>query len=163
MTRTVTQILGAATRIESLAQEIYSGLAITFEHQPFLKELFAQLAAEEGQHAMRIRLLERHAGKAPWPAGELERIGSDLEALAAEIAEKQASFRKLHAGSDARGVLRSLADMELRFGSVHAEELARSGDPAVQKLFVALAQQDDRHRELITRAFGSAGVATVPS
>jgi rubrerythrin len=159
MTRTAMQILGAATRIESLAQEIYAGLAVTFEHQPYLKELFGKLAAEEGQHAMRIRLLDRHAGKAPWSAEERERIGSDLDALAAEITEKQASFRKLHAASDAREVLASLAEMELRFGSVHAEELARSGDGEVQKLFGALAQQDDRHRELIARALGKATTA----
>jgi rubrerythrin len=163
MTRTATQILGAATRIESLAQDIYTGLAVTFEHQPFLKELFGKLATEEGQHAMRIRLLDRHAGKAPWPADKLERIGADLDALAAEITVKQASFRKLHAASDAREVLRSLVEMELRFGSVHAEELARSGDPEVQKLFGALAQQDDRHRELIARALGAAGDGQKPS
>ncbi len=156
------QILGAATRIESVAQDIYANLATTFDNQPFLKELFGQLAIEEGQHAMRIRLLDRHAGKAPWPVEKLERIGSDLDALAAELTEKQVSFRKLHARSDARDVLRSLADMELRFGSVHAEELARSGDPEVQKLFEALAQQDDRHRELIARALGIASEGTRP-
>jgi rubrerythrin len=155
MTRTAMQILGAATRIEALAQDIYAGLAVTFEHQPYLRELFGKLAAEEGQHAMRIRLLDRHAGKAPWPSGVLERIGADLDALSAEIVEKQASFRKLHAASDAREVLAALAEMELRFGSVHAEELARSGDEEVQKLFGALAQQDDRHRELIGRALGN--------
>jgi rubrerythrin len=163
MTRTVMQILGAATRIESQAQDIYKGLAATFEHQPFLKELFGQLAAEEGQHAMRIRLLDRHGGKASWPADRLERIGSDLDALSAEIAEKQVAFGRLHAASDAREVLRSLAEMELRFGSVHAEELARSGDPAVEKLFGALAQQDDRHRELIARALGAEEAAARPS
>jgi len=157
MTRTAMQILGAAVRIESLAQDIYANLATTFDHQPFLKELFGQLAIEEGQHAMRIRLLDRHAGKAPWPVEKLERIGSDLDALSAELTRKQASFRKLHAASDAREVLRSMAEMEARFGSVHAEELARSGSPEVQKLFGALAVQDDRHRELIARAIGAAG------
>ena len=160
MTRTAMQILGAATRIESVAQDIYANLATTFDHQPFLKELFGQLAIEEGQHAMRIRLLDRHAGKAPWPSGVLERIGADLDALSAEIAEKKVSFRKLHAASDAREVLQSLAEMEVRFGSVHAEELASSGDPEVQKLFGSLAQQDDRHRELIARALGVARNAT---
>jgi len=163
MTRTAMQILGAATRIESQAQDIYADLAATFEHQPFLRDLFRQLAAEEGQHAMRIRLLDRHAGKAPWPSGVLERIGADLDALSTEITEKQASFRKLHAASDAREVLQSLAEMEVRFGSVHAEELARSGDLEVRKLFGALAQQDDRHRELIARALGAARDATRPS
>ena len=46
MTRTATPCMGSAIRIECLAST------------------FQQLAAEEGRHAMRIRLLDRHQGKA---------------------------------------------------------------------------------------------------
>jgi hypothetical protein len=42
--------------------------------------------------------------------------------------------------------------MEVRFGAIHAEEMARSAEPEIQKLFVALAQQDARHHELIRDA-----------
>lgn len=152
MTRTVTQCLGSAVRIESLAQELYAGLATTFQHQPYLRDLFTQLAAEEGQHAMRIRLLDRHQGKAPWPQEALDRISADLDAVERELAAMQASFRTLASAADARPVLRRLAGMEERFGSIHAEELARSAEPDVQKLFASLSQQDVRHRELIQRA-----------
>lgn len=152
MTRTVTQCLGAATRIESLAQELYAGLATTFQHQPYLRDLFSQLAAEEGQHAMRIRLLERHQGRAPWPPDAIDRISADLDAVGEELVAMKASFRTLSPAADARTVLRHLAGMEERFGSIHAEELARSSEPDVQNLFAALAQQDVRHRELIQRA-----------
>jgi rubrerythrin len=152
MTRTAMQCLGSAIRIESLAQELYAGLAATFEHQPYLRELFTQLAAEEGQHAMRIRLLERHQGRAPWPQETIERISADLDAVQEEMAAMKASFRMLSAAADARPVLRRLADMEERFGSIHAEELARSSEPAIQKLFGALSTQDARHQELIQKA-----------
>jgi rubrerythrin len=152
MTRTAAQCLGAATRIESLAQDLYAGLAETFRHQPYLRELFTQLAAEEGQHAMRIRLLDRHQGKAPWPQETVERVSADLDAVEEEMVAMTASFRTLSLAADARPVLRRLASMEERFGSLHAEELARSSEPDIQKLFAALAQQDGRHRELIQRA-----------
>jgi rubrerythrin len=154
MTRTATQCLGAAVRIECLAQELYAGLAVTFGQQPYLRELFERLAAEEGQHAMRIRLLDRHHVKAPWPQEMLDRVSADLDGMAEEISALQRSFRTLPSGADARPVLRRLAEMEVRFGSVHAEELARSADPVVQELFDGLAQQDARHRTFIENALG---------
>lgn len=154
MTRTSTQCMGGAIRIECLAQELYAGLAVAFLHQPYLRELFERLAAEEGQHAMRIRLLERHQGKAPWAQETINRVSTDLDAMAAELTAMQESFRKLSLAADARPVLRRLAEMEERFGSVHAEHLARSADPEIQKLFTALAEQDARHRELIRSAMG---------
>ena len=154
MTRTSTQCMGGAIRIECLAQELYAGLAVAFLHQPYLRELFERLAAEEGQHAMRIRLLERHQGKAPWAQETIDRVSADLDAMAAELTAMQESFRKLSLAADARPVLRRLAEMEERFGSVHAEQLARSADPEIQKLFTALAEQDARHRELIRSAMG---------
>ena len=152
MTRTAMQCLGAATRIESLAQELYSGLATTFQHQPYLRELFTQLAAEEGQHAMRIRLLERHQGKAPWPQETIDRVSADLDAVQEQMTAMKESFRMLSLVADARPVLRHLATLEERFGTIHAEELARSSEPEIQKLFGSLAQQDSRHRELIQKA-----------
>jgi hypothetical protein len=42
--------------------------------------------------------------------------------------------------------------MESRFGSLHAEELAKSAAPAVQKLFASLARQDAKHSEMIRKA-----------
>jgi rubrerythrin len=156
MTRTAAQCMGSAIRIECLAQELYEGLASAFQHQPYLRELFEELAAEEGQHAMRIRLLERHQGKAPWPQETIDRVSAELDAVATEIAAMQASFRTVSLAADARPVLRRLAEMELRFGSVHAEQLARSAEPEIQKLFAALADQDARHRELIQIALGKA-------
>lgn len=155
-TRTVMQCLGAATRIESLAQELYAGLATTYQHQPFLRELFVRLAAEEGQHAMRIRLLSGHGGRVAWPQDMLDRVCADLDAVSAEMAERREEFRGLAPGSDARPVLRKLAEMEKRFGSIHAEELARCGEPDVQRLFAALGKQDAQHRELIERALRGA-------
>jgi hypothetical protein len=101
---------------------------------------------------MRIRLLERHQGRAPWPPATIDRISADLDAVAEELGTMKESFRTLSPAADARIVLRRLGSMEERFGSIHAEELARSSEPDIQNLFAALAQQDVRHRELIQKA-----------
>jgi rubrerythrin len=151
-TKTAAQCLRSAMRMETLAQELYAGLATTYSHQPWLRDLFEQLAAEEGQHAMRIRLLDRHQGQAPWPPEMVLRVWADLDAMSEAIAAMKVEFRKPSVTVDAPGVLQRLVDMELRFGSVHAEELARSTEPAIQKLFSSLAVQDSRHRELIKKA-----------
>ena len=156
MTRTTAQCLGAAVRIECLAQELYAGLAVSFGQHPYLRELFVRLAAEEEQHAMRIRLLDRQPVKAPWPQEMLDRVSADLDGLAEELSALQRLLRRISAGADARPLLRRLAEMEVRFGSVHAEELAQSADPAVRELFAGLAQQDARHRTFIENALGKA-------
>ena len=56
-TMNASQILRSAARIESMAGDLYAGLAVTFSHQPFLREMFELLAQEEAQHAMGRRML----------------------------------------------------------------------------------------------------------
>jgi rubrerythrin len=146
------QILRSAARIESMAQELYAGLAVTFAHQPFLREMFEQLAREEAQHAMRIRLLDRHHGRAPWSDEELERFQLELDGMVQEL---EAVRELAGAAAGARNVsalLRRLTEMEARFGSIHAEELAQSASPEVRALFASLATQDVKHSEMIEKA-----------
>ena len=64
-----------------MAKDLYAELAVTFGRQPFLREMFERLAVEEAQHAMRIRLLERHHGRAPWNEELLERFQVEIEGL----------------------------------------------------------------------------------
>jgi rubrerythrin len=141
-----------AARIETLAQELYARLAAIFEGRPYLRHLFAQLAVEEGQHAMRIALLARHQGRSPWAAEAMDRISADLGDMAREIEAMKAEFAKAGSANDPGEVLRRVVEMERRFGSIHAEELSHSADPAVQKLFTSLAEQDARHRAIIESA-----------
>lgn len=146
------QILRSAARIESMAKDLYAELAITFASQPFLREMFELLAREEAQHAMRIRLLERHHGRAPWSDEDLERFQRELDGMVKEL---EAVRELAGAAAGARNVgalLRRLTAMESRFGSIHAEELARSAAPEVRKLFASLATQDVKHSELIEKA-----------
>lgn len=146
------QILRSAARIESMAQDLYAELAVTFTHQPFLREMFELLAREEAQHAMRIRLLDRHHGRAPWSEEDLERFQVELDGMAQEIEAVRVLAGAAVGTRNVGGLLRRLTAMETRFGSIHAEELARSAAPEVQKLFATLAAQDAKHSEMIEKA-----------
>ena len=141
-----------AARIESLAQEMYAGLAEKFTESPYLRQLFAQLSAEEGQHALRLWLLARHQGRSPWAAEAVAGISGSLGDMAAEITSMKADFSRPEQVADPGEVLRRIVDMERRFGLIHAERLAQSADPEVAALFSVLAEQDARHRALIEGA-----------
>jgi rubrerythrin len=121
-----------AARIESLAKEMYAGLAEKFAGRPYLRHLFTQLSAEEEQHALRI-------------SGRLGVMAAEIESMKAEFAKKDSAI-------DAGEIMRQVVDLERRFGAIHAQELARCADPEVQVLFAALAQQDARHQALIESA-----------
>jgi hypothetical protein len=149
---TASRWLQAALHIETAAQALYADLAVAFAEQPNLRLLFERLAAEEEQHAMRIRLLERHQGRSPWPRDVIERFCGDCDGMVAEIAALRRELGPHTASNDARAVLRRLSDMEERFCSIHAQDLARNAGPEVERVFAALALQDAAHRDLIATA-----------
>ena len=155
MPNTASQCLRAAERVETLAQELYSGLAETFAAEPGLAQLFLRLAAEEGQHVMRIRLLHRTGAKSAWPPEVVERACADLETMAAEIDAMRGEFARLPSPRDSGSVLERLVSMEDRFHSIHAQELARCAVPEVERLFAALASQDGAHQALLRAAMTS--------
>lgn len=146
------ECLRAAARIESLARDLYAELSGIFTHQPFLRDLFEKLAVEEAQHAMRIRLLERQHGRRPWSEEKLRELETELREMTAEVEAVRKLARSAAGGRDAGALLRRLTAMEARFGAIHAEELARSAAPEVQRLFASLAKQDAKHSEMLRKA-----------
>jgi rubrerythrin len=141
-----------AARIETLAQELYAGLAETYVGRPHLRDLFAQLAEEERQHALRIWLLARHQGNSPWAAEAVGKIVAGLSDMAVELESMRDDFEKGGEVPDPGAVLARIVDVERRFGFIHADQMARTGDAAVSGLFTALASQDARHQALIEGA-----------
>ncbi|HQR29839.1 MAG TPA: hypothetical protein PLL32_05475 [Anaeromyxobacteraceae bacterium] len=156
MSRTTAQCIRAAERVEMLAAELYESLAVAFAEAPWLRQLFEGLASEERQHAMRIRLLERHQGANAWLPEAMEPICRDLDAMAKELESVRARLLLPGALRSPTVVLERVREIERRFGSLHAEELARSASPEVARLFRSLALQDERHRKLLEEALGRA-------
>jgi rubrerythrin len=146
-----------AARIETLAQELYGRLSESFADRPHLRQLFEQLSEEEGQHAHRVQLLARHQGKTPWAAEAVAGIAESLEGMAAEVESMKSDLVQPGRVADPGEVLRRVVELERRFGSIHAEQLARSADPDVARLFSVLAAQDARHRALIEGAGARVG------
>lgn len=152
MTKTASRWLNAALRMETAAQALYSDLSIAFSGQPSLRLLFQRLAAEEEQHAMRIRLLQRHQGMSSWPRDVLERFCGQCDAMVAEIVVIREELGTSPESKGARALLRRLSEMEDRFCSIHAQDLARYAGPEVERVFATLALQDSAHRDLIAAA-----------
>jgi rubrerythrin len=150
--KTASQCLGAAVRLELAAQELYTELSGRFFHEPYLRDLFHRLAEEERQHAMRIRMLSRHQGNAPWTPEVLQRAVTALNSAEAAIAGLKKEFSAPSARLDGVTVLRRVGEVETQFNAIHAEDLAKSLDPTIQKLFSSLAEQDTKHRDLIRAA-----------
>jgi len=149
---TIIGFLAAAEHMEAVAHQLYEELAVAYAGQLELHQLFQRLAAEEAQHAMRIRLLQRHGGGAAWPRDVAERFGSEVHLIVAEMESIRRELRMTPPPDDATDLLRRLAAMEDRSRSVHAPDLARHAGPEAEKLFSTLALQDSAHRVLIQAA-----------
>lgn len=153
---TTRECLEAAARIEVLVQELYTSLAERYDDRSELRDLFRRLAAEEEQHAYRIRTLARHDPGAPaWDEQTLSPMAGLLGAMESELialGEEEAGRRE---ATDPRGILLRVIDFEGRFASIHAEHLARGLEPGVQGLFSALARQDQLHQQLLEQALDS--------
>ena len=152
MTKTGSTFLRAAERMESVAQALYTDLSISFSDNPDLRQLFQRLAAEEEQHALRIRLLGRSQGKISWPRDILERFCGECDAMIAEMETMRRELGPFPASNDTTVVLGRLAALEERFGLIHAQDLARYAGPEVHELFASLALQDAAHRMLLKAA-----------
>lgn len=152
MTKNASRWLQAALHMETAAQALYSDLSIAFSEHPSLHRLFLRLAAEEEQHAMRIHLLQRHQGKTSWPRDVVERFSGQCDAMVAEIGILRQELGPSPGSRDARALILRLSEMEDRFCSIHAQDLARHAGPEVERVFATLALQDSAHRDLLAAA-----------
>ena len=145
---TTYEIFEKAERIEVLSAEAYASLAVLFESDPAARKLFLRLEEEELQHASRVRLLAaryRAESRLLGPSAAPE----ELDALLREV---EALVRSIRDGSFARSVEEAcakLAAFEESASRAHAEAIARSGHPELQRFFQALASQDRAHQELL--------------
>jgi rubrerythrin len=139
-----------AERIEAIAAEIYGLLARRFGEDPDAYALFAQLQAEEEQHAARIRLL---AASYRNDSKLLPAVNGAAE-LAACLGEAERAMAEVRAGGwgpRLADVLVRVSRLEDRLARAHADLLALNGDPGLREFFEQLARMDDAHVELLVR------------
>ncbi len=146
---TVQEIFQAAAAIEGMTQELYDRLAERFHDDPVLRDLFSELAREEAQHALRIRLLGRQAAREPWRYRIDEQAQVNVASMAVEVAAMADELISDGYHGDVAALLLRIGDMERRLSVLHADELARDADPEARSIFRLLAQQDSHHLAML--------------
>jgi rubrerythrin len=141
------QLLEKAERLELLAQLIYEALSLRFSGEP--KEIFKLLAAEESQHASRVRLLAARYTQDRKLVGSLAVDTPLLDRLLVEAEEALAAVKSGAWDGDAQAAMASAAELENRFCQAHAQSLANGGQPELRAFFEQLAAQDKAHAALL--------------
>jgi len=152
---TTEECFEAAVQVEHLMRDIYVGLADRYAGEPARREMFLLLAAEEEQHAHRIRLLARTQDAGTWAKETAARIARNLDDISAELLAMVAELGDDFEGAPRENLLRRVMEAEHHCSSIHAEVLAETAEIDVQMLFSALAKQDVRHKTMLEQALAS--------
>ncbi len=146
----------AAVQVENLMRDVYVRLADRYAVESRLRETFLRLAAEEEQHAHRIRLLAKCQGQGTWAEDTARRISKDLHEMSGDLLDMVKDLEEDWEGGAARNVLHRVMQAEERCSAIHAEVLARTAEIDVQMLFWSLARQDVHHKQLLETATSAA-------
>jgi rubrerythrin len=141
------QLLEKAERLELLAQQIYEALSERFGGET--RELFRRLAAEESQHASRVRLLAARYRQDRKLMASLTVDTPLLDKLLIEADEALAAVKAGAWDGDPKAALASAAELESRFCQAHAQSLSQGSQPELRAFFEQLAVQDRAHAELL--------------
>lgn len=141
------ELLEKAERLELLAEQLYMALSGRFAGEA--KLLFQRLAAEEAQHAARIRLLSaryRHDKRLQ------AALAADTTLIDRQLEEALEALAAVNAGAwdgDPHAALAAAAELERRFCNTHAQTLSRDAHPELRAFFEQLAAQDKAHLDLL--------------
>jgi rubrerythrin len=141
------QMLEKAERLELLARDLYVALAGRFGGET--RELFKRLAAEEAQHAARVRLL---VGRYRQDKKLVASLAPDTTLMDRLLVEAEEALAAALAGAwdgDPQAALRGAAELERRFCQAHAQSLTQDAHPDLRAFFEQLAAQDKAHEALL--------------
>jgi rubrerythrin len=141
------QLLEKAERLELLAERLYQALAGRFGGEA--RALFQRLAAEEAQHASRVRLLSARVRQDRKLVATLAADTTMLDRLLLEAAEALAAANAGAWDGDPQAALRAATALEQRFGLAHAQALSAEAHPQLRAFFEQLAAQDKAHEALL--------------
>ncbi|MEI7706394.1 MAG: hypothetical protein WCK73_17550 [Deltaproteobacteria bacterium] len=145
-------VIQAAGRMEAAARSLYIALASHPPYEPYLQELFLQLAAEEAEHVLLLGALPLREDVRLWPDEVAVRFTAELDAMSAEIDATRSELLRESDSLRPGRIVQRLGEMEARFHCFHAVKLATSADLVVNRLFASLALQDQSHRDLLQKA-----------
>jgi rubrerythrin len=141
------QLLDKAERLELLAERLYTALADRFGGEP--KALFQRLAAEEAQHAARIRLL---AARYRQDRKLVNTVSADISQLDRRLVEAEEALAAVTSGvwdGNPEAALAAAMELERSFCLAHAQALSSEARPELRAFFEQLASQDKAHAALL--------------
>jgi rubrerythrin len=141
------QLLDKAERLELLSEQLYLALAGRFGGET--RELLKRLAAEEAQHAARVRLLASRYRQDKRLVASLAADTTLMDRLLVEAEEAIAAARAGAWDGDPQAALEAAAELERRFCQAHAQSLSQDAHPDLRAFFEQLAAQDKAHEALL--------------
>lgn len=141
--------LDLAERIEEIAARIYRALAKRHAGSPEARGLFEKLAAEEDQHALRVRMVRTRYLRDNQSVGDIALdVSAAMDAVrrAEELCDRVAAAPDM-TFTEAKRLARQL---EEDLSRTHAEMLADSSAPEVRAFLESLARQDLEHARVLS-------------
>jgi rubrerythrin len=138
-----------AEAVEHAAARLYRQLAQRFDQQSDIAKTFRELAGEEDQHALRVRMLRDRYSQKPSAAGEITLDCDAIEGLLAEAALLEELFAREPFTISVEEATRFMMQIEDRFSEAHAHAMASTSSPEVRAFFEMLAKQDAAHARVL--------------
>jgi rubrerythrin len=144
----INSILDQAVDVELRVSEAYRKLAWLAKDETLRSEL-KKLADEEIGHANLARAAKAYVSREPGVFGVPDNMGLRLRSVLNLIGEFVADLDR--GAVDLKEGLRRLAALENHCEQLHVSALLEIREPSLRKLLVALASDDQAHRERLER------------
>ena len=142
-----------AERLELVCAELYRMLARQFKHDPAANALFLRLEGEELQHTLRVQKLQAmYSNDSMLRTAEIDLDDAAIDPLLEDARVLKGLFSAANSPISFAEAKSFMADLEEKFAIAHADRMAKSGDPAIRKMFETLSQQDYAHMALLRDA-----------
>ena len=139
------QVLTDCAAIEENVAKIYRMMAANSEVSEELRGILHKMAADEDQHAEKIRFAQRLNREKVFdesrlPHQRVKELLADTHSMLARLAKEPFGEHE---------ALMTMIRLERDFCQVHVEAVAQFKDPSLLKLFESLAGDDASHRETL--------------
>jgi hypothetical protein len=151
----IQECVQTAARIQILLRDLHTGLARCFATNRTLRENFLDLAREEAQRALDIRLLVLDRRGVPWSDEAIDTIRQDLVSVVAVLSAMAGELHRDSGSFSPVSVLRRIIHVERRRNAIHAGSLSRCADPELRRFFSSLTRRDRRVEQLLEQALRS--------
>lgn len=138
-----------AEAVERAAARLYRQLARRFDRASATAKTFLELAAEEDQHALRVRMLRDRYSQKPSASGDIALDLPAMEAILAEAALLEELFAREPFTISIEEATRFMVQIEDRFSEAHAHAMASTSSPEIRAFFEMLSKQDAAHARVL--------------